>query len=439
MIKTLKMKIQEIFGKYKFKDYLEFLRDSQFYSPSEILKIQKEKLKLLIHESYDNIKFYHNYFKENNLSPSDINIPEDLSKLPVMSKDDYRSGFPEDFVNLNAPKHDLFPNSSSGSTGAPFKFYMTKLQRGNVAARFMRYYEWTGRQYGELMVKIWGTLHPDFKTKVFHKYFENIYVINAFDLTEDNYLNYYNKIKNKNIKLLEAYTSGAYAFALLLKKDNLQLEIPSTILSGETLFDFQKKIVESQFNTEIYNRYGCREFGAIAQECSEHTGLHISQEDFIIEILDDNLEPVGEGEIGNIYVTSLDNYSMPLIRYRIDDRGSFTYETCPCGRNLKMFGQIEGRVSDVIVSPSGKHISLYYFALLFQERSDTIKEFQVQQKDSSNKLLILVVPTDKYTSTVEVDLIEHVKTMDDSFDISVKTVEKIPLEPTGKKKYFKII
>jgi phenylacetate-CoA ligase len=438
-MKALKMKIQEIFGKYKFKDYLEYLRESQFYSSREILEIQKEKLKRLIHESYINIKFYHNFFQKNNLTPGDIIVPEDLRRLPVMTKDDYRVGFPEDFVNLNAPKHDLFPNSSSGSTGAPFKFYMTKLQRGNVAARFMRYYEWTGRRYGDLLVKIWGTLHPDLKTKIFHKYFENIYVINAFDLTEDNFISYYKKIKDKNVKLLEAYTSGAYAFAQLLKTNDLYLDIPATILSGETLFEFQKKIIQTRFNTEIYNRYGCREFGAIAQECSEHTGLHISQEDFIIEILDENLAPVEDGEIGNIYVTSLDNYSMPLIRYKIDDRGSFTNEICPCGRNLKMFGQVEGRVSDIIVSPSGKHISLYYFALLFQERSETVKEFQVQQKEGSDELLILIVPTAKYNSTIEADIIKHVKNLDDSFVITVKSVKKIPLEPTGKKKYFKII
>ncbi len=435
----MKMKIQELFGNYKFINYLEFLKKSQYYSKEEIFDLQKEKLKHLIHESVRNIKFYHDYFRKHQLSPSDITTPEELRKLPIMTKRDYSPNFPKNFVNLNAPQHDLFPNSSSGSTGAPFKFYMTKLQRGNVAARFMRYYEWTGRQYGELLVKIWGTLHPNFKTKIFHKYFENIYVINAFNLTEDNFLTYYKKIKDKDIKLLEAYTSGAYAFAQLLKENNLSLEIPSTILSGETLFEFQKKAVQNQFNTEIYNRYGCREFGAIAQECSEHMGLHISQEDFIIEILDNNKEPVNDEEVGDIYVTSLENYSMPLIRYKIDDRASFSSEMCPCGRNLKMFKIIEGRVSDVITSPSGRHLSLYFFALVFQDLGNYVKEFQIQQKTNSNELLIYIIPTKKYNSSIETNIVTQVKKMDDSFDVFIILVEKIPLEPTGKKKYLKIV
>ena len=433
------MKIQEFFGKYKFVDYLEYLRKSQYYPHEEILKIQQEKLRFIIHHSANNIKFYNNYFKKENLTPDDIKKPDDLKKLPTMTKNDYRVDFPENFININAPKYDLFLNTSSGSTGAPFQFYMSKIQRGNVAARFMRFYEWTGRRYGEFLVKIWGTLHPDFKTRIFHKYFENIYVINAFNLTEDNFLDYYNKIKDKKVKLLEAYTSGAYAFALMLKKNNLRLDIPSSILSGETLFDYQKDLVKQRFNTEIYNRYGCREFGAIAQECSEHQGLHISQEDFIIEILDEDLQPVEEGETGNIYITSLDNLSMPLIRYKIDDRGAFTSKICSCGRNLRMFKSIEGRVSDMMVSPSGKHISLYFFALLFQELSEYVIEFQVQQKKNSKELFLKLVTTKKYNKDIESKLESQIKMMDELFEVSIELVDEIPREATGKKKYLKII
>lgn len=70
---------------------------------------------------------------------------------------------------------------------------------------------------------------------------------------------------------------------------------------------------------------------------------------------------VKPGQVGDIYITCLDNLSMPFIRYKIDDRGSLSDEECACGRKLQMFKNIEGRISDIITSPSGRHISLHFF------------------------------------------------------------------------------
>ena len=95
-------------------------------------------------------------------------------------------------------------------------------------------------------------------------------------------------------------------------------------------------MIKKRLNTEIYNRYGCRECGNIAQECSEHEGLHVLQESNIIEILDDNNEPVKVGEKGKIVITYLDNYLSPFIRYQVDDIGALSPKNCACGRNWQM-------------------------------------------------------------------------------------------------------
>ena len=435
----LRIRAQEFFGNYKVLDYLDFLRKSQYFTVDEIYELQSLKLKKLINFVFKNIKFYSHFFKINNIKPSDIETLSDLVKLPIMTKEIYRKNFPENISDPNAKKKDLYLNSTSGSTGTPFKFYMSQTLRGHSATRLIRFFEWADRYYGDPFIKIWGAVDTNLKIKLFNKYIEKVLLVNAFDLSKNNLLGFYQKIIKKNPKLLEAYTSGAYALALLMKEKNLSLNIPSTIVSGETLYDFQLDTIKEQFNTEIYNRYGCREFGNIAQECSEHKGLHISQEDFIIEILDNDDQPVKDGERGKIIVTCLDNYSMPFIRYQIDDIGVLSTRKCTCGRNLKMLDSIEGRVSDMINSPSGKHISLFFFALLFQGLSDYVKEFQVVQIQGTKDLILKIIPTSKYNKKMEEHILNQVRNMDNSFNLLIEKVENIPLEPNGKKKYLKII
>lgn len=435
----IRLKAQEYFGNYEIMDFLKNYRKSQFFTKDQILKIQCEKLQKLINYSAKNIRFYSKYFKDNNLKPSVIIKPEDLNKLPIMTKQIYRKNFPQNFVDLKSNKKDLILNNTSGSSGTPFTFYQTRRLRGQSAARLILFYEWAGRKYGQSLARIWGIVNSDFKIKLFNKYIENALVINAFNLSEKTFSDFFIKIKNKKPRLLEAYTSAAYAFSILMEKYNLSLKVPSTIISGETLYDFQKNMIKDYFNTEIFNRYGCREFGNIAQECQEHNGLHICEEDFIIEIVDDNNQLVKNGEKGKIIVTSLDNYSMPFIRYQIDDIGIISPKSCTCGRNLRMFEFIEGRVTDVIYSPAGKHISLYFFALIFQGLSDFIKEFQVNQKKDSDELLLKVVPTKNYSNAISSKLINQVMKMDDSFRIIVEKVDEIKPESSGKKKYLKVL
>jgi len=429
-------KAQEIFGKYEFRNHLKFLKEAQYYSKEKIQEIQLNKLKKLVKQA-SNTKFYSHYFKEKGLDPTDITSLDDLKLFPVMTKAKYREIFPEDIMNPKSPPKDFYLNSTSGSTGSPFKFYMTKRHRGYTAARVLSFYKWAGRDYNESILRLWGAPNLDLKTKLFQKIIENVTLIDAFDLNQNNFEEHFEEIKEKDFSLLESYTSAAYEFALLLKNNEKNLHIPSAILSGETLYDYQMQLIENRFNTEIYNRYGCREFGALAQECSEHNGLHIAETDFIIEIVNDQNEVLSEGEKGNIIVTCLDNYSMPFIRYQIDDIGSLSKEICPCGRELTKLEFVEGRVSDMLYAPSGRHISLYYFALLFQGRSDYVHEFQVNQREDNLDIVLKLVTTPKYNKKIEKEIISDIKEMDSSLKVEIEEVNNIPREPSGKKKYLK--
>ena len=110
--------------------------------------------------------------------------------------------------------------------------------------------------------------------------------------------------------------------------------------SAGTLHPLMREKIETAFQCKVFNRYGSREVGDIASECEAHAGLHVFPSGNYIEIVDDQGHPVPNGEEGNILVTNLYNYAMPLIRYYIGDRGVLSRsDRCACGRQ----GQISGK------------------------------------------------------------------------------------------------
>src|SRR6185295_20378238 len=115
-----------------------------------------------------------------------------------------------------------------------------------------------------------------------------------------------------------------------------------------------RQIIESNFQCGVFDKYGSREFSGIAYECEAHEGHHIVAENYIVEILKDGV-PAEPGELGEVVITDLNNFCMPLIRYRVGDLAVAmdNTKTCPCGRGLPRIGRIEGRTQAIIFGPNG--------------------------------------------------------------------------------------
>ena len=134
--------------------------------------------------------------------------------------------------------------------------------------------------------------------------------------------------------------------------------------TGDMLYPHYRKIIEKQFNCKIFDGYG-GESTAVSFECEEHNGYHICDEDVIVEFFKED-EHVVPGETGRIVFTNLNNYAMPFIRYDIEDIGTYTDESCPCGRGLSLMKSVEGRDSDIIMTPDGDIIVVQFFLFLFE-------------------------------------------------------------------------
>jgi phenylacetate-CoA ligase len=206
---------------------------------------------------------------------------------------------------------------------------------------------------------------------------------------------YVEQINNFKPKQILGYVESVYELAFFIKENNLQVYPPKAIItSAGVLYPHMKKTIETAFNTPVFNRYGSREVGDVACECSHHSGLHVSALTHYVEILKPDGTPVEADEVGEIFVTSLTNYSMPLIRYQISDFASWSKNKCPCKRGLPLLTNILGRTSDTFVKKDGSVISGIFFVPVLVEHSRWIKQFQVIQKKYDYLKILLELKND---------------------------------------------
>jgi phenylacetate-CoA ligase len=160
--------------------------------------------------------------------------------------------------------------------------------------------------------------------------------------------------------------------------DFLYLLPKGIITSGEKLDQFQRDRIEAQFQTKVYNFYGCREVGSIAQECLHREGMHVISENVIVEVVDESGQAV-IGKEGDILISDLNNRVMPFIRYRIGDRGRILASQCSCGRIGFPLIEVSGRSFDTIRSPQGNAVGGTFWTLLFRSKPG-IRSFRVIQE-----------------------------------------------------------
>jgi phenylacetate-CoA ligase len=199
-----------------------------------------------------------------------------------------------------------------------------------------------------------------------------------------------------------------------------------------------RETVERVFGCKAFDRYGCREAGDIACECQYHTGLHVFPWGCYVEVVDEDGRPVPPGVEGNILVTSLLNYAMPLIRYKLEDRGILAANVnCPCGRKGQFLQQVTGRAPDSFKTRTGRYVSGSFFSHLIgvDLNSGVIKQFQVIQEDYDRIRLRIVRHHEDEAVNVPPIKAAIEKAMGQGVELEVEYVDDIPPSPSGKYRY----
>jgi phenylacetate-CoA ligase len=320
-------------------------------------KIQAQKLYELLKYVSENIPYYNKTIKKNNIEFSKETIFNDIKRFPVLTKEIIR----KEFNNLNKIQNGVkwYYNTSGGSTGEPVKFIQDSIYDANSESIVRLNYEWAGYKLGDTFIKLWGSEKEIFeeKEKLRHmiaNWFKSVSLLNSF-LMDNKKMNYFiDTINNKKPILILAYVQSIFELAKFIKINNKKISSPNAIMtSAGILYPQFRKTIEDVFRCKVFNRYGSREVGDVACECNEHNGLHVNIFTHYIEILNKKMKPCKEGESGELYVTLLTNYTMPLIRYKIGDIAQYTDKKCACGRGMPLIKHIVGRDVDLFINLKG--------------------------------------------------------------------------------------
>jgi phenylacetate-CoA ligase len=234
--------------------------------------------------------------------------------------------------------------------------------------------------------------------------------------------------------LLVAYVQPLYELAKFANEQQLSINPPGAILtSAGTLYPFMKEHIESVFNSKVFNRYGTREVGNIACSGAGFDDLRISDNNVYVEVVN---EKGKENEEGEIVVTSLVNFAMPLIRYKIGDRGIIDYESNP----FPALKKVSGRVTEVFVNSKGDIIPAEYFihsiGVLLNRKLQWIKRFQVVQKEPDHIVVRIVTSVDEPDQNSLSEIKKMIgKVMGTECRVSFEFTGQIPLLKSGKFAY----
>lgn len=414
---------------------LDQLRDVQWLSTTELENRQWQKLQALLEYSYENVPYYRQVFQGMGLKPQDIKTPGNFRKLPYLTKDIIR----KQKDDLIVPTQKLYGSSTSGSTGEPLWFFYSQGDRVMREALFFLGMNWAGLDIGERYAKLWGAQMQ--KTSRYQAWWEQIkrclygfVFLSVYNLSEETLPDYVKRLKAHKPKLLESYASpirilGQY----LAAHPDDQLRLEAIVASSETLYDHDREFIEKVFDCPVFNRYGSREFGNVAHECAHHQGLHIYTEHAYVECLRNN-EPTMPGGKGELVITSLSNYGMPFIRYRIGDYGEMSDQLCDCDRGFPLLKSVDGRVFDVIVAPNGRFISGTYWTIVFRTVAG-IQQFQlVQETVDTLSVKLITDPTFQKSSLTKLE--EQIQERcGANMRLRFELLDDIPLTKAGKRRF----
>lgn len=429
----LRLRGQELGANYK-----HFLRQDRDGIPPDTS--QRLLVQLLTH-CQQSVPYYTEVMR--NVGGSFQEEPEEyLRRFPILTKDTLRSCF-ELLKSTDLSRRKWYLNSSGGSTGVQVQFIQDWEYAARSGAITLLFSKLVGREVGECEIYLWGSTRDivggskGWKAVPVDR-LTNTDFLNAFTMTPEQMHEHITILNTKRPKLIIAYVDAIYELGKFAEQAGFEVAPQTAIIAtAGTLYPFMREKIEKVFQCRVFNRYGSREVGDIACERPGVEGLWIAPWGNYIEIVDSDGNRVPDGTEGEILVTSLANFAMPLVRYRIGDCGALSPATgISRGGHGQVFDTVVGRTCDIFRNRNGTLVHVSYFGLLLSFR-DWISRYQVVQKTLSS-VVFRIVQTGSDGHQVELDEIaaRTKLVMGDDCEVIFEFLDEIAPSGSGKFRYF---
>lgn len=405
------------------------------WSAQQLADYQLSQLKRLLRHAHDQVPWYREQISRAGLVPEDMTSVAQLSVLPVLTKQTVRDNY--DALIAANYRGKTFAKVTGGSTGEPFRFEITREDYERRMAVMWRGYARAGARMGRRTLYLWGAdilpgkSLPALKNHLYHAFFQRR-MLNSFNLTEENQADYVRQIRQWQPEVMVAYVSPLYQLARYMLARNVRVRGVSAILTGaEPLHDYQREAIEAAFAAPVYNTYGCREVMLLASECPGVDGLLMNTDQFVLESVDADGQALA-GTPGDLLITDLQAYGMPLIRYQNGDMVTLAdAQTRASGHPWPLMQAVAGRQLDMIRTVDGRLLPGEFFPHLLKDIPGVVR-FQVRQT-ALDQLIISLVTDDTHDAAARALLLSVLRdNLGERMGVTFQDVDEIPLTRGGK-------
>ena len=409
---------------------------SQWLSPQALAALQLENLRRFLVKIGRTVPYYQELFKVLDFKPELVSSLADLQRLPLLDKATIR-------VHTEALRareaQGLKRFNTGGSSGEPLIFYLGNERVSHDVAAKRRATRWWGVDIGDREVVVWGSpieLGSQDRIRLLRDQLFRTELLSAFEMSRENLQKFVDRIRQFRPVMLFGYPSSLALIAQFAEEQGIALDglgIRVAFVTSERLYEHQREAIEQTFGCPVANGYGGRDAGFIAHACPEGS-LHITAEDMVVEIVDNEGNVLPAGESGEIVVTHLFTSEFPFVRYKTGDIGVLASEPCRCGRGLPVLASVEGRTTDFVVAADGT--ILHGLALIYVLRDmPGVANFRIVQ-ESLELTRVEVVPRDTLTHVMKVEIESGLKArLGENVVVDVVQTESIPREASGKFRY----
>jgi phenylacetate-CoA ligase len=405
---------------------------SQWWDRNRLRAQQDDRVRALVRFAGGRVPFYGRRWADHGVNVGQVQGVADLAVLPTIDKAEIRRAGRDMF---SVPPEQLTYGHTSGTTGSPLRLrYDRDMVIANNVADW-RQKRWGGLELGDwcaiflgrVVVRVEEQRPPFWRANHIQKQLW----CSSFHLSEEKLPLYVAELRRRAIPFIEGYPSTLYILASYLLRRGERLTLRGAFTSSETLHAVQREAIEEAFGCPVFDFYGHAERVIFAGECDQHGGKHLSDEYGVTELLDDDGQPVPEGQPGMLTGTTLWNRGMPLIRYRTGDVSARSTSACRCGRGLGKLADVATKAEDIVVTPDGRYLSPSVLTHPFKPINNLLKSQIIQ--DASDHVLIKVQPTQGWSDADRTLLEAGLRPrLGPAMHIEIRLVDEIPVERSGK-------
>jgi phenylacetate-CoA ligase len=354
--------------------------------PALLQEVQLDKLRRLVHESYEHTVAYRCLMQRAGVLPEKIKTLQDIERLPVICKGDLLEFTEQERTNQRrSAGRRLLRVATSGSSGKPFEFVIDGEYDSWRKAQYLRPYVSNGRRPWHRVLRLTAIADQSNSGGSRFSPYRELRIACTAPIEDQ-----LKALQTFRPSTMQGYPSALRCLAFEINLRKISTPYVRTVFTdSELLTPDSRSLIEAAFSAPVLDIFGTFETDNILYQCSRSSDYHVAVDSIIPEIIQDGIQ-VREGK-GELVATVLNNLTSPFIRYNLEDVVGHVTSPCDCHRTFPLISILAGRADDLVQTASGQRRSPLSFLWRFDSFSDLLREYQIVQM-AIDQFEVKVVP-----------------------------------------------